>query len=99
MKRFKELNAGQQRQAIDHLYKRGMRDIRWNGAGYSSKIKDRLKEITDRIKFCGCMDCEIKFSTEIQKDTVIKEFILDNATKQAESAYYPEPDDTLITVK
>jgi len=98
MKRFKELNSSQKKKAVDHLYRRGMRDLRWNGAGYPERVKERLKEITSRIKFCGCGDCEIKLSTELNKDSVIKEFVLDSATKEAESAYYPEPDDTLITV-
>lgn len=99
MKRFKDLDAGQKRQAIDHLYRRGMNEIRWNGAGQPDKIKARLKEITERIKFCGCTDCDIKLNVEIQKDSLIKEIILDKARDIADSAYYPEDDDTLITVR
>ena len=82
MKRFKELNPGQKKQAIDHMYRRELNEILWNGAGQPQNVKDRLKEITTRIKFCGCTDCDIKLSVEIQKDTVIKETILDKAKRR-----------------
>lgn len=99
MKRFKDLNSAQKNQAIDILYQKGLRQVKWNGAGQPDNVKKRLKEITERIKFCGCTDCDIKLYGEIIKDSVIKEVILDKARVIADSAYYPEDDDTIITVK
>lgn len=99
MKRFKDLNSSQKRTAIDHVYRRELNEINWNGAGQPQNIKDRLKEIEVKIKFCGCTDCDLKLFAEIQKDSVIKETILDRARTIAEGAWYPEDDDTLITVK
>lgn len=98
MKRFKDLSSPQKKKAVDAMYKRGMNSIKWNGAGQPDKLKERLKEITERIKFCGCTDCDLKLFAEIQKDNLIKEIILDKAQVTAEGAYYPEDDDTLITV-
>lgn len=98
MKRFKDLDSTQKKKAVDHLYRREMNEIRWNGAGQPQNVKDRLKEITERIKFCGCTDCDIKLNMEIQKDSVIKEVILDKAMKLADTGYYPEPDDIIVTV-
>lgn len=98
MKRFKDLDSKQKKVAIDHLYRRSINDIRWNGAGQSDKVKERLKEITERIKFCGCTDCDMKLTAAIQKDTVIKEIHLEKAMKEAEGAYYPEDTDTIVKV-
>lgn len=99
MKRFKDLTPQQKKQAVNHMFNRGMRDIRWNGAGQPEQVKQRLKEITTKIKFCGCGDCEYKLGVEISKDSVIKESILGEAQSKAEGAYYPEDSDTIISVK
>ena len=98
MKRYKDLSGAQKKAALNHMYKRCMNSIHWNGAGTPPKAQQRLKEIRERIKFCGCMDCEIKLNTEIQKDSVIKEYVLEQAQLGAEAAYYPEDDDTIIKV-
>jgi len=98
MKRFKDLNSQEKKSAVDHLYKRSFSAIRWNGNGENDKVKARLKEITERIKFCGCTDCDIKLWSEINKDSVIKEVYLEKAMKEAESAYYPEDTDTIVKV-
>lgn len=98
MRRFKDLNSGQKKQAVDYLFKREMRNIKWNGAGQPKTVQDRLKEIRERIKFCGCTDCDIKLFAEAQKDSVIKEYHLDNAMKVAEEAFYPEDTDIIVKV-
>ncbi len=98
MRRFKDLDKTEKKQAVDHLFKREMRNIKWNGAGQPQNIQDRLKEIRERIKFCGCTDCDIKLFGEIQKDSVIKEYHLDKAMKAAETAYYPEDKDIIVKV-
>lgn len=98
MKRFKDLDGSQKKQAVNHLFKRSMNDIRWNGAGQPESVKKRLQEITERIKFCGCTDCDIKLTSEINKDSVIKEVHLEKAMKQAEAAYYPEESDIIVKV-
>lgn len=98
MKRFQDLNSGEKKSAVDHLYKRSLGNIKWNGAQQPDKIKARLKEITERIKFCGCTDCDIKLWNEIKKDSVITEFHLENATKEAGEAYYPEEKDIIVKV-
>jgi len=98
MKRFKELTSPQKKKAVDHMFRRGMNGVTWNGAGQTDRVKARLKEITERIKFCGCGDCEYKFGMELSKDNVIKESILEQAQVAAEGAYYPEDDDTIIKV-
>ncbi len=98
MRRFKDLDSKDKKSAVDHLYRRSVRDIRWNGAGQPDSVKKRLKEITERIKFCGCTDCDIKLFAEIQKDTVIKEVHLEKAMKEAEAAYYPEDQDIIVKV-
>lgn len=98
MKRFKELTSPQKKKAVDHMFRRGMNSINWNGAGQTDKVKARVKEISERIKFCGCGSCEFKFGEELSKDSVIKEYILEQAQVAAEDAYYPEDDDTIIKV-
>ncbi len=98
MKRYKDLDSTQKKRAVDFLYRRSINDIRWNGAGQPDSVKARLKEITERIKFCGCTDCDMKLYSEIQKDTVIKEVHLEKAMKQAEEAYYPEDTDNIVKV-
>ena len=98
MKRFRELTAEQKKKAVNYMYRRGFNDITWNGAGQPEAVQKRIKEITERIKFCGCGDCEYKFGMEISKDTVIKESILERAQVAAEGAYYPEESDTIIKV-
>lgn len=98
MKRFKELTSQQKKIAVDHMYRRGFNDVKWNGAGQPDPVKARLKEITERIKFCGCTDCDLKLFAEIRKDSVIKESILERAQVAAEGAYYPEESDTIIKV-
>ncbi len=98
MKRFKDLNSSEKRKAVDFLFSREMRNTKWNGAGQPKNVQDRLKEITERIKFCGCTDCDIKLYKEILKDSVIKEAHLEKAMKTAEEAYYPEDTDTIVKV-
>jgi hypothetical protein len=98
MKRFKELTKEQKKKAVDYMYRRVFNDVNWNGAGQPEAVQRRLKEITERIKFCGCGDCEYKIGVEISKDTVIKESVLERAQVAAESAYYPEESDTIIKV-
>jgi hypothetical protein len=98
MKRFQDLNSEQKKQAVDYLFKREMRNVRWNGAGQPTSVQDRLKEIREKIKFCGCTDCDIKLFSEVQKDSVIKEVQLDRALKQADEAFYPEDADIIVKV-
>jgi hypothetical protein len=98
MKRFKDLNAADKKKAVNYMFKRGWNEITWNGAGQPDVVKARIKEITERIVFCGCGTCEYKFGEEISKDSVIKESILERAQVAAEGAYYPEDDDTIIKV-
>ena len=98
MRRFKDLDSKGKKTAVDYLYRRSVRDIRWNGAQQPDSVKKRLKEIIERIKFCGCGDCEMKLAVEINKDTVIKEVHLEKAMKEAEAAYYPEDEDIIVKV-
>jgi hypothetical protein len=98
MKRFKDLNSEEKKRAVKHLLSRNLRDIRWNGAGQSEAVKQRLKEITTRIKFCGCGTCEYNLGVEIAKDNVIQEAQLEKSMKQAEEAFYPEDTDTIVKV-
>jgi hypothetical protein len=98
MKRFKDLNSTEKKKVVDILYRRNINDINWNGAGQPKSVKDRLKEITERIKFCGCGDCEMKLAVEINKDSVIKEVQLDKAMKQADEAFFPEDTDIIVKV-
>lgn len=98
MRRFKDLDSAEKKQAIDYLFKRSINDIRWNGATQSEPVKKRLREIVERIKFCGCLDCELKLSVEINKDSVIKEAHLEKAMKEANEAFYPEDTDIIVRV-
>ncbi len=98
MKRFKDLNSADKKKAVDYLYRRNMNDIKWNGAGQPESVKARLKDITERIKFCGCTDCDLKLFAEINKDSVIKEVQLDKAMKQADEAFFPEDTDIIVKV-
>lgn len=98
MKRFKDLNPTQKKTVVDRLYRESLRDIRWNGAGETDAVKERLKEITTKIQFCGCGACEYKLGMEISKDSVIKEAQLEKAMKNAETAYYPDDQDIVIKV-
>lgn len=98
MRRFKDLDRAAQKKAVDHLFQRNYREIRWNGAGQPDNVKERLKEITTKIQFCGCGSCEVKLGEEMSKDPVIKEAILGKAMRQAEEAYYPEDTDIIVKV-
>lgn len=98
MKRFKDLDSKDKKKAIDHLYRRSINGIRWNAAGQPESVQKRLKEITERIKFCGCTDCDLKLFAAINQDTVIKEVHLEKAMKEAEAAYYPEDQDIIVKV-
>ncbi len=98
MRRYKDLDKAEQKKAVKFLMNRNRNDINWNGAGQPEAIKKRLEEITTRIKFCGCGDCEYKLGVEIAKDNVIQEAILDKSIKQAEEAYYPEGTDIIVKV-
>lgn len=98
MKRFKDLTDKQKRQAVDYMFERGFNTIR-HSSNVTDSIVDRITDIKQRIKFCGCIDCDINLFSEMKKDSAIKELILEQAKDQAERAYYPEDEDTLIKVK
>lgn len=98
MKHYKDLDSKQKQKAVNFLFKRRINSVRWNGAGEVDTVKARLKEITERLKFCGCTDCDLKLYAEIQKDSVIKEHHLGEAQKEAESAFYPEDTDIIVKV-
>lgn len=98
MRRYKDLNSVEKKAAVDHLYKRSLGEIRWNGVQQPDKVKARLKEITERIKFCGCTDCDIKLWNEIKNDSVIKEIHLEKAIKEANEAFYAEDKDIVVKI-
>lgn len=100
MKRYKELNDKQKKNAVDFMFQRLAnreiyRDPKVNKPDYIAK---RLKEIQEEIKFCGCKDCFNNYSLRAYQDSQVKEWILIQAIEAAESAYYPEDGDNIIKV-
>ena len=98
MRRFQDLTVNQKRQAVDYMFQRGMNSIKWNDGKVSDSISNRIKDLKQQIKFCGCNDCDINLFSEMKKDSAIKELILEQAKVQAENAYYPEEDDIIVKV-
>jgi hypothetical protein len=101
MKRYKELDNNQKKSAVDYMFKKYSdkeiyRDINFTKPPF---VKQRMKEIEEKIKFCGCLDCYDKLYDTANKDNLIKEWILSTAIDSAEQAYYPEEGDTVIEVK
>ena len=100
MKRYKDLDAKKKKRAVDYMFQRiaNKELYKLPGGSSNAKLKDRLKEIQEQIKFCGCTDCFNKYSDIASKDPQVKEIILSDAMDAAEQAYYPEDDDNIIKV-
>ena len=71
MKRFKDLNSKQKYQAIDYMLERDFNAIK-RGEHINDTIANKIKDIKQQIKFCGCNLCDINLFTEIKKILLLK---------------------------
>lgn len=102
MKRFKDLDKAQKKNAVDFIFKRLMGKEIYDQSKYANKRTDslnkKLQEIKDSVGFCGCMACLNAFRDKANLDSEVKEWVLAQAMEGAEQAYYPEDGDDIVKV-
>jgi len=92
MKRFNNLTSDQKAKAIRRFFDNQFDRVIKQNKG-PQPIKDRIQKIKEVFKFCGCVSCIDQFLVEAKKDCQISEYLLAQATVDAEQAFYIEKDD------
>lgn len=104
MKRFKDLDSTQKKQASSERYKINMDKFVWNfqygnNAKHPLDIVKRVEKIKVDIRFCGCYSCMNQLLSSFNQDPEIKEYIIDQSQKEVENAFYPDDGDIVINVR